>query len=772
MKLKPSVIFIFVLLFSIVTSCVSPKKVQREGLLLDRNRIKTDNKSISIEELEGFIHQQPNQKFLGLVRLNTFFYERFKPKWVKETLGKKPVILDRSMVGNSMREMELYMAAKGYFHAEVDSCIHTTKRTAKVVYSISSGLSYTLRNISYSIKDEQLAGYVLSDSANSKIRPGSNYDAYLFDDERHRITNFLRDQGYYFFNNDYILFKVDSNLQSNQMDVIVEFQQPWQRDKETNKNVEKRHLRYKINDTYINTDFRFIPDRHITFDTLTILQDSKDPNNHYKHNFLFKEKLRLTPPTIDRVMFLRGGSFYGLDNANLTYNRISNLPIVRFVNMSFEPIMEFQEEGCGMLNCFIDIGRNPVKIFTIEAEGTNTGGFLGMGANISYGNRNLFRGSEVLSVKIKNGLEMQRSLGEATPFFLGFNTIETGVELRLSLPRLLLPVKQQRFAHYAMPGTTMATGLNFQHRPDYTRYIMNASFGYEWRESATISHTFIPAELNLVRIDRSDRFTEWLQTLKDPRLKYQYTNHLVPLSRYIFIFNNQPIRKNRDFIFVRTNIEESGNIFRLTDKLFNTAKTEEGYYTTLGVRYTQFVRLETDFRYYKFLNPKSNLVFRFAGGVGVPFGNSDVLPVEKGFYAGGANGNRGWEIRSLGPGSFSDPENVFDKMGELWLESNIEYRFHMYSFLHGAMFADIGNIWLLNENIDFPGGKFEISNFNEQIAVSSGFGLRFDFSFFIFRIDGAIKVKDPAKQKFDRWVDLSKFQIRDIVWNLGIGYPF
>lgn len=285
-------------------------------------------------------------------------------------------------------------------------------------------------------------------------------------------------------------------------------------------------------------------------------------------------------------------------------------------------------------------------------------------------------------------------------------------------------------------------------------------------------HTLIPVELNFVRITRSDEFTSWLETLRDPRLKYQYTNHLVPLSRYVFTFNNQSQRKNRDFFFFRANIEESGNIFHLTDKLFNQSKNNEGVFTRLGVRYTQFARAETDFRYYRFINPKSNLVFRIAGGVGVPFGNSDVLPVEKGFYAGGANGNRGWEIRSLGPGTFSDPDNAFDKMGELWMEGNAEYRFPMYSSLNGAIFADAGNIWLLKENIDFPGGKFETSSFYKQIAISSGLGLRFDFSFFIFRVDGAIKVRNPSQQSDERWVDLSKFQIRDIVWNFGIGYPF
>jgi outer membrane protein assembly factor BamA len=531
-------------------------------------------------------------------------------------------------------------------------------------------------------------------------------------------------------------------------------------------------MRYKINNVTINTEFRFSLDEFIPYDTLVTPQWPRDTSLHYKYRFLYPGKLRITPPTIDRFIFLRGGRFYSVDNANLTYNRLSNLAITRFVNMNLEPVKELPEEGFGYLDCFIDLGLNPSQIFSIEAEGTNTGGFLGMGTNLVYTNRNLRRGGEIFTLKLKGALEMQRSFGESTPFILGFNTVETGIEARLNLPQLLLPGRQQRYTRYAAPSTTFATGLNFQRRPDYTRYILNFSFGYEWRETITKSHVLIPVQLNSVRIYRSDEFTQWLEGLNDRRLIYQYTNHLVPLTRYVFTYNNQPLRKNRDFVFLRASIESSGNLLNLYDQLNYLPKTEEGFYTWLGIRYAQFVRAETDFRYYKSLSPRSNLVFRLAGGLGLPYGNSNVLPVEKGFYAGGANGIRGWEIRSLGPGKFSDPENVFDKMGEIWMESNLEYRFPIYSFLHGAFFADAGNIWMLDENVDFPGGEFNTSDFYNQIAISSGFGLRFDFSFFILRVDAAIKLKNSAKMQGERWVDFSGFKPRHIVWNFGIGYPF
>lgn len=762
----------FVFLLMAASSCVSSKKVQRDGLILDRNKIKSDNKDLNIEELEGFIHQKTNGKTLGLIRLNTFFYERFRPAWIRETLGEKPVIYDSMQVVKSIRDMKSYLAAKGYFHAELDKHIKKTKRAAKVTYIIQSGSPYTLRNVSYSIRDTQLEGFVKSELENSLIQPGTNFDTYKLDDERYRLTTHLRNQGYYFFNRDYISYKVDSNLHSRQMDIVIEFQQPKERDKETGQIVEKKHLRYRMNDITVNSDYKIAVDEYIPFDTLVVQQWIKFPERPYKYYFLYQNKLRITPPTIDRFIFLRGGRFYSVDNANLTHNRLSNLAISRFVNINLVPAQEFPDEGYGYLNGYIDIGQNPVRIFSIEAEGTNTGGSLGIGSNFVYTNRNLLRGGEVFTIKLKGGLEMQRSFGESMPFFLGFNTVETGIEARLILPKLFLPGRQQKYTRHAAPSTTFTTGLNFQSRPDYTRYILNFSFGYEWRETITKSHVLIPVELNSVRIFRSAEFSDWLYSLKDPRLIFQYTNHLVPLIRYIFTFNNQPLRKNRDFMFFRGNAESSGNLLYLADNLLDQPITDEGYYTKMGIRYAQFVRGETEFRYYKFLNPKSNLVFRIAGGVGAPFGNSEVLPVDKGFYAGGANGIRGWEIRSLGPGSFSDPENEFDKMGEVWMESNLEYRFPLYSFLYGAIYADAGNIWLLRENLDFPDGKFDASTFSDQIAISAGFGFRFDLSFFIFRIDTGIKLKNPSKEINDRWVDVNELKLRDVVWNFGIGYPF
>lgn len=770
--MKPKQLLILLVPVFFLVSCMPSRKLERDGYILGSNRIRIDNDQIPADELEGFIKQRPNQRLFGIFRFRTFVYERSKWKWLRETFGEKPVILDTTMANTSVRQMELYMAAKGYFHSQVSKEVEFQRRTADVTYLIKAGKPYRIRNIDYLISDNQLRDLILADTAASYIKRGAVFDTYKLDDERFRITTYLRNLGYFYFTRDYIIYRVDSNLNLRQKDITLEIRNPLHHDRTTGAVTEQMHLRYKINNIYFNTDFRGVMDEHLHTDTLFVPQFPDDSLKQHQFAYIYNEKLRMHPQLLNRSMFLRGGQWYNLEKSNLSFNRLSNLDITRFVNIQFKPAGIKPHYGYGLLDTYVQIARNPTQVFAIETEGTNTGGFLGIGSNLVYSNRNLLQGGELFSLKLKGALEMQQALGEDAPFFLGFNTIETGVEARLELPQLWAPVRQHRFAQHAMPRTTLIAGLNYQQRPDYTRLIANLSFGYEWRANANERHVLIPLELNSVRIFRSPEFTDWLNSLTDPRLINQYTDHLVPLLRYVYIFNNQPERMDRNFLFFRTALESSGGLINAAHRLLNTPMHNNDFHSLFGIRYAQYVRFEGDFRYYLVFTPSNQIVYRIAGGIGKPYGNSDALPVEKGFYAGGANSMRGWHIRQLGPGSFNDPANRFEKMGELWLETNLEYRFPIYSFLNGALFLDAGNIWLLRDNPDFPGGLFSWQSFANQIAVSSGIGLRVDLGFFIFRLDSGIKLKDPSRPLGTRWTSFSDFRLGDIALQFGIGYPF
>jgi outer membrane protein assembly factor BamA len=222
--------------------------------------------------------------------------------------------------------------------------------------------------------------------------------------------------------------------------------------------------------------------------------------------------------------------------------------------------------------------------------------------------------------------------------------------------------------------------------------------------------------------------------------------------------------------FLRMNAETSGNIPYLFDNLRNNPQTEDGYYERLNVRYSQFVRFDLDFRKFWKLRRGNFLAFRFMGGSALPYGNSEAVPFEKSFWLGGANDMRGWRLRSLGPGAYVATDNNYNKTGEIMLQSSIENRFPIYSFLLGSFFVDAGNVWLRKPSVDFPDGEFKFDSFYKQIAMDVGFGLRFDFSFFILRLDAAVPFHDPTHP--GHWFSNELFNYQNAILNFGIGYPF
>jgi outer membrane protein assembly factor BamA len=301
--------------------------------------------------------------------------------------------------------------------------------------------------------------------------------------------------------------------------------------------------------------------------------------------------------------------------------------------------------------------------------------------------------------------------------------------------------------------------------------VTNVSFGYDWRQSETISHQLFPIDINFVDIIPSPEFEEELEKEPNDRIRNQYTDHLIVALNYSFVYNNQKLSRFQNFFYYRGNLEPAGNLLQLFYSLFGTKKDTTDYYTILGIRYSQYFRTDHDLRYFYFLDKSNSLAMRFYFGIGIPYGNEVVLPLEKGFYGGGANGIRAWALRLLGPGSYNNPDDFFDRSGDLHLEANLEYRFTIYKFFKGAAFADVGNVWLLKENESYPGGEFKFNSFAREIAIGTGLGARFDFDFFVFRLDFAAKTRDPSFPAGQRWV-IKDLQFRDIIVNFAIGYPF
>lgn len=777
-------ILLFAILLGLVSCSPTNKIARRGGYMLNKINIKTDTRILPPDELMAFMLQKPSPSFLGIFHISSSIYEMankgketgFK-RWVKKSFGDKPVIFDSIQMKASRAPMIIYMNNKGYFEPVINDTIMRRGAKVNVIYNVKAGQPYNIRNITYSIKDTILRSFFLENKEASLIKEGIRYDSYLLDQERDRITLDMKNNGYYSFSKDYIRFKADSALNNHQMDIKmainnVRVNYPGTKDsmKEIN------HPRYTINKIYIHPDVNPMAQDTSVQDTLEVKYhfDAGDTtlNRYY---LVYRNQLRIKPSALTQALFLRNGHIYRLRDHNFTYKRMTNLPINRFVSITYVLPGDGQSqlEGKPLLNSTIRITRAPVNVFSIDAEGTVSSGYLGLGSSVTYNNRNIFRGGETFSIKVKGLMQNQPSLKNIeVKKFLFFNMYETGVDVGLDFPRLLIPIRMKRVDLFSRPKTSINIGANFQQEPSYKRYIFNTSFGYEWTKNEQNRFIFSPVIINSVSIYRDSTFTAYLDSVNDSRLTSQYTDHFISAMRFSYIFNNQKINQSKNFFFIRLNLEPAGNLMNLFNKASGGTMNSEGQHTFLGIPFAQYLRTDIDFRKYFALINDQTLVFRTLLGIGIPYGNSTALPFEKGFYAGGANDMRGWPIRSLGPGTYQAASSNYNNVGDLIIEGNLEYRFIIYGSLLGALFMDAGNVWLLKENAVFPGGEFRSSQFLKQMAIDGGLGFRYDFSFFILRIDGALKVRNPAIPGNRKWTDFSKLHLSNVIWNFGIGYPF
>jgi len=796
--LKNPFIFILVLTFGvmlILSSCGPVHEITQSGYLLDKNTVSITDKSkikgektqVSNRDLSGYLKQKPNKKFLGIIRLNTWIYkkasqgkERKYKTWFKEKLGQEPVMLDSSLIAHSQRDMKLYLNNVGYFNSQISSKIHYKKEKAKVEYLVTTNEPYTYRYIDYSIRDDSLARFVLEDRENSLIKTGGIYNSYKLDNERDRITQTLNDSGYYHFAKNFILYEIDSNLNDRQMDLQLIIRNiEYRSEEKPDSIIEQNHRRYMINKVIVNPNFNPRNPVNVKRDTIEFAKIGRKKSDTVGiYYFIRQSSFRLKPKVIAQSLYITPGKIYSLEDVRQSNRHLSKLQITRLVNITFEDMDSLtirSGEEFGLINSRVFISRAPLNSFAIETDVTNSAGNPGMAGNLIIQNKNIFKGGEVLRFKLSGGAELQTSSSESSSGkFLFFNTLEAGLEISLQIPRFLVPLNQARFPQYFNPRTSIITGFNYQLNPDYTRYITNLSFGYNWEPSDNVNQSFFPFSINSIKIfmDDSSDFAKFIRNTNDLRLKEQYTDHLIMGAAYNYIYSNQNLNKPIDFWYVNYSVETAGNILNLASKAFNASKNEYGKYTIFGIRFAQYIRNSVDGRYYHYLNSDNSVTFRAYGGLGIPYGNSDALPFERGFYAGGANDIRGWLFRRLGPGSYSlDTNNVIDRMGDIKLEANAEYRFTIYKALKGAFFIDMGNVWLLQESDEFPGGKFYFDTFLSQIAMNTGVGFRLDFNFFVFRLDVGVPIRDPAQQSGERWIFTSTWKT-DAMWNFGIGYPF
>jgi outer membrane protein assembly factor BamA len=759
LSILPSLI-ITIICSLIFVSCNPTKTLKPDEVFLQKVKIITDNKKVDKDELYRINKQKPNKKILGVFRFHlgayNLFYKRVDK--FKDNIGEPPAIYDSTLSQNSAKQIGLYLKNRGYFHNNISYSTKARKNKVKLYYHVTTGTPYTINELTYNFKDPNLGGYVLYKKNNSLIKPGINFDVDILDKERERIKKILKERGYYYFSNNFIKYKVDSTIGNNKVNVELQIlNNKIKEDNTEDSFVETPHEKYTINNVNVFIGKNMKNQGLNNFETTSYL----DIKLNYINELPFKPKM------IRHSIDFKPKDTYSLTDQNSTYKHLSELRLFKNISIQYEEI------DSNRLNSNIFLTPLASKSFAIEGIGTNTGGDLGVEGNIIYQNKNLFRGGERFTVKLKGGLEIQRLVSVSTDeneiFGSPFNTVEFGPEVSLEFPRFLLPFNLERFSKRANPRTTISSALNFQQRPEYSRNLAQFSFGYFWNETSTKKHFVTPFNISYIKLNLTPEFQTKIDAENNLFLKNSYTDHFISAIQYSFIFNNQENNKIRNFAYFKFNFETSGNLLSTINRMSNSQRNEEtGAYDFLGIRYAEYFKTEFDFRHYT-KNKLTSLVKRIAVGVGKPYGNLNVLPFEKSFFAGGSNGIRAWQARSLGPGSLPDSlTSTVNQIGELKIEANIEYRFDITKVFEGAFFIDAGNIWILNKDEQRPNAEINLSRFYQDLAIGFGTGLRLDFNFFIIRFDLATPLKDPSSDNPKEY----RVLIKNTTLNLGIGYPF
>ncbi len=766
-----SLLFLILLTFA----CSSTKRLKQDQYLLVSNKVKIANpaKEISSGTLQGFISQKPNSRFLGTVPFKLWWNSIFPKK------GEPPVVLDMMMISESEEKIKKYLEAVGYFDSRVSHTLKLKKKKAKnVTYLVNLSVPYRIREITYRTQDDSIKKLISFYNKESFLKKDETFNSYELDKERNRLASVLNENGYFGFSKDYIYFEADTALQSRQVNltmviknVMIPSSIPNQPPQEVN------HKVYYIHSVNIYPNIRLLQADTTLADTIVEEVTHRRDTITHPYNIIYVPPLKIKPKILTRSIFIQKDEKYNSVDAQQTYKKLSELRINKHVTVNFRDAGQIESGGLmkNYLDCSIQLTPQPVHSYSIETQGTTSGGDLGIGGYLTYQNKNLFRGGEVFNIRLKGALEAQEggstSAETEDQKILFFNTYEAGIEANLNVPKFLAPINQDLFSIYFRPKTNINIGYNYQDNLDYRRTITNLSFGYEWSQTKTTSHILYPADINLVKVNTTPYFDSVLSQ-ESERYKNQYTDHLIVGLKYSYIFNNQELNKIKNFIYFRGNIEASGNLLALIENLAGSEPNAEGYRTIFGIRFSQYIKNDYDFRYYIMKSKSHQIAIRTAIGIAIPYGNSIDIPFEKGFYGGGANGMRAWPLRYLGPGAYQNLNPGIERVGDFQLEANAEYRFSIYKVFKGALFYDIGNIWYLRENETFPGGELSLQEFPGELAMDVGIGLRLDFTYFIFRIDVAQRMKDPSYPQGERWVIGKYGNWFHPVINLGIGYPF
>lgn len=720
----------------ICTSCSTTKFVPDGKYLLTDVKIETDNKNVNTSQMEQYINQKANTKWFSLfaVPLGTYNLSgRDSTKWINrilKRLGEEPVLFDTLKAEMSRKNLGTVMQNMGYLHADVSLKTIANDKKIKVIYTLHTGKPYFIGNIEYDIYDKNIAQILdMKNENNRGLKKGMIFSINNLENERKRITNILSDSGYYKFNKDYIIYEADSTRTNDSIDVNLKLM----KFRANSKSPEKDHNRYYIN----------------------------------KVNFTSADgdKIKLRRSVLSDNLAIKEGAPFCEHDLQTTYNNFARLQAVKYTNIRFEELPD-----TSLLNCNIQLSTNKPNTISFQPEGTNTAGDRGAAASLTYENRNLFHGSEMLSIQLRAAFEAITGLeGYQAEDYEEYN-----IEGRLMFPRFIAPFLSENFRRNSNAHSELTVSYNLQNRPEFHRRVFTAAWKYLWNAPKQNStYRFDLIDLNYVYMPWiSEKFKEdYLDddSNRNAILRYNYEDLFIMKMGFGMTYNN-------GVHAIKANIETSGNILSLLSGVSKFDKNSQGQYTLFNIAFAQYVKADFDYTRLFTFDWRNSLALHFGFGIAYPYGNSKILPFEKRYFSGGANSVRGWNVRELGPGKFKGTDGRIDfinQTGDMKLDFNLEYRTALFWKFNGAFFIDAGNIWTLRSYADQPGGQFKFDEFYKQIAVSYGLGIRLNLDYFILRLDMGVKAINPAYTTTEEhYPIISPNFKRDFSLHFAVGLPF
>ena len=759
--------YLYILIIIFISACSTTKHLAPGQKLYNGGQIKIADKNVKkseahalTEELEDLLRPKPNSKILGL-RFKLWVYDKTRTNkkrglrhYLNTHFGEPPVLISNVDVDKNSSILQNRLQNEGYFIAQVSGDTASKHKIAKAIYTVQTGPAYRYRKVVFPPENDDLDTAVKGTANQSLLKVGDKFNLDIIKGERVRIDARLKEEGFFYFAPEDLIMKYDSTVAGHQVDMFV---------KVKDATPEQARWIYKVRNIYVYPDYS-IKDTSLKLDSAVKYRwyNVIDPKHLYRP-FTFKNSVLLQP-----------GDIYNRTEHTNSLSRFIELGPFKYVKNRFEDVTP----DSARLDIYYFLTQQKKKSIRAEIQLQQTSAnYNGTQLSLNIRNRNTFKGAELFNIKIFGERDLQ--FGK---YNNGFNIYQTGIEPSLSWPRFVGPFSFNTNNAF-IPHTVLTTGYTLINRNRlYTLNSFNGSFGYQWKSSVHKQY-----ELDLLTVNYVDaaKVTKlYLDSVKktgNPALAHVIDKQFTfgPSFSYTYTNTTEDFRTNT--FYYNGKVSLSGNLLGI----LTGADTLKGKVSKLfGTPFNQYVKLENELRFFHKLTPNSKLATRLMVDVGIPYGNSTVLPYTQQFFIGGANSLRGFQAHSIGPGAYNIPVGLTqgtnflpDESGDIKIEANVEYRPKLFSIVEGALFLDAGNIWLLHSNPNLPGAAFG-RNFINQIAADAGFGLRFNLTVLVLRTDVGFPIIEPnlpaGQHVIINKIDFgsSKWRGQNLVFNLAIGYPF